>query len=94
MKLNQILIPFVALLFVCFASIAEAQTLSKSEKKILKKELKAYKKNPEDYAMMKEKTKTKIQELNDEIAPGIIVHQHETFYIYTMTKTQSIFGTK
>ena len=37
MKLNQILIPFVALLFVCFASIAEAQTLSKSEKKILKK---------------------------------------------------------
>lgn len=33
-------------------------------------------------------------ELNDEIAPGIIVHQHETFYIYTMTKTQSIFGTK
>lgn len=68
MKLNQILIPFVALLFVCFASVAEAQTLSKSEKKILKKELKAYKKNPEDYAMMKEKTKTKIQELNDEIA--------------------------
>ena len=38
-----------------------ANKLSKSEKKILKKELKAYKKNPEDYAMMKEKTKTKIQ---------------------------------
>ena len=53
MKLKQILITLVALLFVCFATVSEAQTLSKSEKKILKKELKTYKKNPEDYSSMK-----------------------------------------
>jgi len=67
MKLKQILMALVALLFVCFATVSEAQTLSKSEKKILKKELKTYKKNPEDYSSMKEKTKTQLQELNDEI---------------------------
>ena len=67
MKLKQILITLVALLFVCFATVSEAQTLRKSEQKILKKELKTYKKNPEDYSSMKERTKTQIQELNDEV---------------------------
>ena len=33
-------------------------------------------------------------ELDDEIAPSIIVHQTETFYVYRLTKIQSMFGTK
>lgn len=32
--------------------------------------------------------------LTDEIAPGIMVDQIETFYIYKLTKTQNIFGNK
>ena len=33
-------------------------------------------------------------EMDDEIAPGINVHQTETFYVYKLTKMQTIFGTK
>lgn len=42
-------------------------TLSRSEKKALKKEIKAYKKAPETYKSMKDKTRNKIESLEAEI---------------------------
>lgn len=67
MKIKQIILTLVAFFLVCTATVSNAQTLSKSEKKSLKKEIKAYKKSPEKYAKMQDRTKTQIIELGDEV---------------------------
>lgn len=59
------------LMLVVFSTIfvfADAQSLSKQEKKQIKKELKSYKKNPESYVAGKEKTKNELQDLKNEIS--------------------------
>lgn len=60
----------LVLLLVVFSTMfvfADAQSLTKQEKKQVKKELKTYKKNPETYVAGKEKTKNELQDLRNEI---------------------------
>jgi len=53
---------------VASINFAEAQTLSKQERKALKKEIKTYKKNPQKWVSMQNRHKSDIKTLNDEIA--------------------------
>jgi SMC interacting uncharacterized protein involved in chromosome segregation len=47
---------------------AQAQELTKTQKRALKKEIRTYKKNPEKWVKMQNQHQTKIKELSDEIA--------------------------
>lgn len=58
----------ITLAFVASISIAEAQSLTKQERKALKKEIKTYKKNPEKWVKMQNRHKTEVTDLSDEIA--------------------------
>lgn len=55
-------------IMVCTLTTAEAQTLSKKERKALKKEIKAYKKSPEKWVKMQKKHKTTVNDLSGEVA--------------------------
>ena len=56
------------ILFIAFgAGAVQAQSLSKTEKKKLKKEIKAYKKNPVTYKQMKDRNKKDIEERDETI---------------------------
>lgn len=66
-------LPFVFVLFLCFS--AQAQKLTKEQKKQLKNELKAYKKNLEGYYQQKQTTQkenedntSQLQKLKDDLA--------------------------
>ncbi len=65
--MKQILVAFLTLVFIGSFISAEGQTLSKQEKKALKKEIKTYKKDPEKWVRMMNKQKTTVQDLEDEI---------------------------
>ncbi|MBT8326291.1 MAG: hypothetical protein KJP21_01125 [Bacteroidia bacterium] len=65
--MKQILVAFLTLIFIGSFISAEAQTLSKSEKKALKKEIKTYKKDPEKWVRMMNKQKSTVKGLEDEI---------------------------
>ena len=47
---------------------AQAQELTKTQKRALKKEIRTYKKNPEKWVKMQNQHQTKVKELSDEIA--------------------------
>ena len=51
-----------------FCNTVQAQELTKTQKRALKKEIKTYKKNPEKWVKMLNKHDAKVKELNDEIA--------------------------
>jgi cell division protein FtsN len=51
-----------------FNNTVQAQELTKTQKRALKKEIRTYKKNPEKWVKMLNKHDTKVKELNDEIA--------------------------
>ena len=51
-----------------FSNTVQAQELTKTQKRALKKEIRTYKKNPEKWVKMLNKHDTKVKELNDEIA--------------------------
>ena len=51
-----------------FSNTVQAQELTKTQKRALKKEIKTYKKNPEKWVKMLNKHDAKVKELNDEIA--------------------------
>ncbi len=65
--MKKTVVALFTLFLVCSTLVSEAQTLSKSEKKALKKEIKTYKKDPEKWVTLKKKHRTEVQELNDEI---------------------------
>ena len=46
---------------------AQAQELTKTQKRALKKEIRTYKKNPEKWVKMQNQHQTKVKELSDEI---------------------------
>ena len=66
--MKKILLTVFTLLLVASINFAEAQTLSKQERKALKKEIKTYKKNPQKWVSMQNRHKSDIKTLNDEIA--------------------------
>jgi len=51
-----------------FSNTVQAQELTKTQKRALKKEIRTYKKNPEKWVEMLNKHDAKVKELNDEIA--------------------------
>ena len=51
-----------------FNNTVQAQELTKTQKRALKKEIRTYKKNPEKWVKMLNKHDAKVKELNDEIA--------------------------
>ena len=51
-----------------FSNTVQAQELTKTQKRALKKEIRTYKKNPEKWIKMLNKHDAKVKELNDEIA--------------------------
>ncbi len=65
MKLLKAITVILAVLFT--ANFSYAQSLSKAEKKKLKKELKQYKKNPASYKKLKVKTKESIDQRDETI---------------------------
>jgi len=65
--MKKIALAFLTLFFVLSFTTAEAQSLSKKEKKTLKKEIKTYKKDPEKWVSMQNRHKRDIQDLSDEI---------------------------
>ncbi|MFM9946042.1 MAG: hypothetical protein ACKVQB_12510 [Bacteroidia bacterium] len=68
MKIKLITIALVISSFLIISSECIAQnTLTKPERKALKKEIKAYKKAPETYKAMKDKNAKKIEELEAEL---------------------------
>lgn len=66
MKKVLSLLCLMALVFS--VSTAEAQTLSKKERKALKKEIKQYKKNPEKWVAMMNKHEAEVTALEEEVA--------------------------
>ena len=65
--MKQILVAFFTLVFIGSFISAEGQTLSKQEKKSLKKEIKTYKKDPQKWVTMMNKQKSTVKALEDEI---------------------------
>ena len=65
--MKKLVIMSLTLILVSAFSTAEAQKISKQEKKALKKEIKSYKKSPEKWAKLKDRQKKQVKELNDEI---------------------------
>ncbi len=67
MRMKKIVVVLLTLLFTAGINLAEAQTLSKGERKALKKEIKTYKKNPEKWVRMQKKHKKEVANLNEEV---------------------------
>lgn len=67
MKTKRIIAALMTFLLLAGINLAEAQTLSKKERKALKKEIKTYKKNPEKWVRMQKKHKKEVVNLSDEI---------------------------
>ncbi|HAV25724.1 MAG TPA: hypothetical protein DCX01_06065 [Bacteroidetes bacterium] len=65
--MKKIALALLTLLFVISFTAAEAQSLSKKEKKALKKEIKTYKKDPEKWVSMQNSHKKEIKALSDEV---------------------------
>ena len=65
--MKKIALGLLTLLFVISFTAAEAQSLSKKEKKALKKEIKTYKKDPEKWVRMQNSHKKEIKVLSDEV---------------------------
>jgi TolA-binding protein len=65
--MKNIVLALLTLVFICGISTAEAQTLSKKERKALKKEIKSYKKNPEKWVKMQKTHKTEVNDLSGEV---------------------------
>jgi TolA-binding protein len=66
--MKNILLTILAIVFVFSISTAEAQSLTKKERKALKKEIKTYKKNPEKWVKMQSKHTAEVTELSGEVA--------------------------
>ena len=65
--MKKIALGLLTLLFVISFTAAEAQSLSKKEKKALKKEIKTYKKDPQKWVSMQNSHKKEIKVLSDEV---------------------------
>ena len=65
--MKKIVTVLMTFLLIAGINLTEAQTLSKNERKALKKEIKTYKKNPEKWVRMQKKHKTEVVNLNDEV---------------------------
>ena len=65
--MKKIALGLLTLLFVISFTAAEAQSLSKKEKKALKKEIKTYKKDPQKWVSMQNSHKKEIKVLFDEV---------------------------
>lgn len=65
--MRKILLVVMILLLAAGINLAEAQTISKKERKALKKEIKTYKKNPEKWVRMQKKHKEEVVDLSDEV---------------------------
>ena len=65
--MKKIALALLTLFFVLSFAAAEAQSLSKKEKKALKKEIKTYKKDPEKWVRMQNSHKKEIKALSDEV---------------------------
>ncbi|MFT5057116.1 MAG: chromosome segregation ATPase, partial [Pseudoalteromonas distincta] len=65
--MKKIALALLTLFFVLSFTSAEAQSLSKKEKKALKKEIKTYKKDPEKWVRMQNSHKKEIKALSDEV---------------------------
>jgi TolA-binding protein len=66
--MKNIVLTALALVFVFSISTAEAQTLSKKERKVLKKEIRTYKRNPEKWVKMQNQHIAEVTALTDEVA--------------------------
>ena len=66
--MKNIVFAVLAIVFVFSISTAEAQSLSRKEKRALKKEIKTYKKDPVKWVKMQNKHRTEVSELSDEVA--------------------------
>ena len=67
MRMKKIIAVLMTFLLIAGINLAEAQTLSKKERKALKKEIKTYKKNPEKWVRMQKKHKKEVLNLNDAV---------------------------
>jgi len=65
--MKKIALALLTLFFVLSFTTAEAQSLSKKEKRELKKEIKTYKKDPEKWVRMQNSHKKKTKALSDEV---------------------------
>ena len=65
--MKKIALALLTLFFVLSFAAAEAQSLSKKEKKALKKEIKTYKKDPQKWVSMQNSHKKEIKVLSDEV---------------------------
>ena len=65
--MKKIALALLTLFFVLSFTSAEAQSLSKKEKKALKKEIKTYKKDPQKWVSMQNSHKKEIKVLSDEV---------------------------
>jgi len=65
--MKNIGISILVLVFMFAAQQVEAQTLSKSERKAIKKEIKSYKKDPEKWVKMQNRHKQEVIELSQEV---------------------------
>ena len=65
--MKKLALGLLTLLFVISFTAAEAQSLSKKEKKALKKEIKTYKKDPQKWVSMQNSHKKEIKVLSDEV---------------------------
>jgi TolA-binding protein len=66
--MKNIVLTVLSIVFVFSISTAEAQSLSKKERRALKKEIKTYKKNPEKWVKMQNQHIAQITELSGEVA--------------------------
>lgn len=66
--MRKLILVLLAFGVMASMNIAEAQTLSKSERKALKKEIKTYKKDPEKWVKMQNRHKAEVTELEEEVA--------------------------
>ncbi len=65
--MRKLIVAILALVFTANFNFVDAQTLSKQERKALKKEIKTYKKNPEKWVKMLDRHKTEVNDLEAEI---------------------------
>ncbi len=66
--MKKIIVTILTIVFVASINFTEAQTLTKQEKRTLKKEIKTYKKNPEKWVRMQEGHKKQVTDLRQEVA--------------------------
>jgi TolA-binding protein len=66
--MKNIVLTVLSIVFVFSISTAEAQSLSKKERRALKKEIRVYKRNPEKWVKMQNQHIAQITELSGEVA--------------------------